>query len=401
MRFKLVLLFLLTVLIPTILLVRFSILAVLGEKWILERNTQQKYRSMARIVNSEIETSLKEIPKELWANLRVIEPLLLRNTQLFEGEVMIFDLHGKAVDGLHRKEGFGAAAFLTPVNGLPFEIAVYERNPEILGDLAKVTKQVSTHFVTVAVSALAILLGGLFTLGRLFREWGRTEIKAEFMSHLVHDLRRPLTSIRMFSEMLENDRVPGEEKRREYYRIIGDESEKLINLANNVLDFSRIESGTEQYAMHEEDLVAVVSETIARFEQSHMASQPRRIVPVLPSSLPRVRMNAESISQALTNLLSNAVKYSPAGSEIRVVLSRDGKRVHLSVIDQGLGIPRREQKRIFRKYYRGEDAEVRNREGSGLGLAIVQYAVMAHRGKIKIKSEEGEGSEFTIALPIG
>jgi two-component system phosphate regulon sensor histidine kinase PhoR len=401
MKLKLFFVFLLTVLIPTFLLIYFSLLAVRGEKDFLEKSMQQKYEVMAQIIAEDIETSLKNAPKALRADPKTIEPLLFKNTLLFKDEVMIFDRHGQAVDGVRRREDFGIPAYQTAVADLPYEIAVYERYPVILEEIKTIKLRVSRHLGVVGLSALAILLGGLLTLGELLRRWRKTEIKEEFISHLVHDLKRPLTSIRMFSEMLENDRVQNEEKRKEYYRIISAESEKLEQLARNVLDFSRIESRRLRYEKKPEDIAALVHETVERFRSNLMMGKTHQItLDVLHHPLPLLDIDAGSISQALINLLSNAVKYSPAGSRIRVVLSKTKNRIILSVGDEGIGVPKKEMISIFREYYRGERLEVKNREGIGLGLALVQHTVLAHRGNIKVNSEEGRGSEFQIALPI-
>lgn len=400
MRLKLVLLFFLTILIPTVLLVYFSLLAVKGEKEILETNMSQKYRAMAGIVLGDIENSLEKIPEAVRNDPGTIDPILFNKTILFKDEVMIFDHKGRAVGGGGPREDFGIPTYVTKVGDLPYEIAVYERYPVILDRFTDVKKRVSEHLGIVGLSAVAILFGSLFTLAALRREWRRTEIKEEFISHLAHDLRGPLTSVRMFSEMLQSDRVPNEEKKKEYYQILSTESEKLTHLAHNILDFSRIEGRRKKYEMKTENLASLLAETVKRFE-SYLTPGGHRIALQIDESLPPVRIDAEAISQALLNLLFNAVKYSPAGSEIRIVLSREGKMAHLSVIDEGIGIPVEEQKKIFREYYRVSDPEVRNREGSGLGLTLVKYAVNAHRGRIHVKSELGKGSEFKIELPLG
>lgn len=401
MRVKLILLFLLTVLIPTVFLVYFSLQAVKGEKEILETNLREKYQSIASIVLAEIQNSLKKIPESLHTDPKTIEPLFFKNTLLFKDEVMIFDQAGRAVDGNRKRGDFSKPAYIIQVDKLPYELAVYEHHPVLLSQMATTTKKVTEHVVIVTLCATAILLGAFFTLGSLSRGWRKTQIKSEFISHLVHDLRGPLTSVRMFSEMLDSGRVPSDDKRKEYYRIISAESEKLLQLANNVLDFSHIENRgrARRYQLKSEDLAKVVQETVTRF-QSHIANETHRISSDISSTSVHVKMDADAIAQVIMNLLSNAVKYSPVGSEIRVVLAREGKTAALSVIDQGIGIPKMERKKIFQEYYRGEDREVKNREGSGLGLALVKYAILRNRGKVIVKSEEGKGSEFRIELPI-
>lgn len=399
MRIKLAVLFLLTVLIPTIFLVHFSLLAVKAEKEFVERQMSEKYQSIAGVVQAEIAADLAKIAESLREDPKTINPLLFKHTQLFKNEVMIFDGFGRAVDGNRLREDFGTPAYVVRVRDLPYEIAVYERYPTLMNQFVTAKEKVTRHVGLVSLSALAILLGGIFTLAELFRVWRKTEIKAEFISHLVHDLRGPLTSVRMFSDMLVNGRVPNEEKRKKYYQIIFVESEKLIQLADNILDFSHIENRGLRYPMRPEDLADVVSETVARFK-SHQVNDTHKITADIDTSLPKIPLHAESISHALMNLIANAVKYSPPESTVRVILARAGNRAVLSVIDQGIGIPKKEWKKIFQEYYRGEDQEVRNREGSGLGLALVKYAVHAHRGRASVVSEEGKGSEFRIELPL-
>lgn len=399
MRFKLVILFLLTVLIPTIFLVHFSLLAVKSEQEFVEKQMTEKYQAIAGVVLADIADYLNKIPAPIRNDPKVINPLLFKHTQLFKNEVMIFDSAGMAVDGISHREDFGPVAYVSKIKDLPYEIAVYERYPDLMNQFVAAKEKVNRHVGMVSLSALAILLGGLFTLAELFRVWHKTELKADFISHLVHDLRGPLTSVRMFSDMLVNNRVPNEEKRRSYYQIIFVESEKLLQLADNILDFSHIENRGLRYPLKPENLAVVVKETIARF-QSHLVNDSHKIVADVDTTLPNVPLHSESISHALMNLMANAVKYSPPDTTVRVVLARAGNKAVLSVIDQGIGIPKKEWKKIFREYYRGQDQEVRNREGSGLGLALVKYAVLAHQGKASVISQEGKGSEFRIELPL-
>ena len=399
MKLRSILLFVVTVLVPTMLLSYFSLLAVRGEKEILETNMREKYQSIAGIVLGDIETSLQRIPESLQRDPQVIEPLLFKNTFLFQDEVMIFDRAGRAVDKVRQRAEFGDPVYVAPVGRLPYEIAVYERYPVISKEFENVKQRVSQHFGIVGLSALAILVGGLFTLGELFREWRKTELKGSLIASLAHDLRGPLTSIRMFAEMLQTDRVPSEEKRREYYRIISAESGKLTQLAQNVLDFSRIERRHKKLEKKLERLPDLVTSAVSRFE-TYQTKQSHSIVLEIDRTLPEIPLNAEAIGQAVINLLSNAAKYSPPGSVILVSLFRRKGRIILSVRDQGIGISPLEKRKIFREYYRSIGGEVQAHEGSGLGLALVRYAALAHRGSIRVKSKEGKGSEFLLELPI-
>lgn len=403
MRLKSILLFLVTVVVPTTLLSYFGLLAVRGERESVEGQLQQKYQSIAQIVLEEIDMALQTSPPGWRADAAALEALLLKQTLLFQEEVMIFDRENRAVDGHKPRTTYGTPTYVAGIPHLPYEIAVYERHPIRLHQMAEIKRRIATHTGTVGLCAIAILSGGIVTLWLLHREWGKTETKAEFLSHLAHELRRPLTSIRMFAEMLDRGRVPHEEKQKEYYRILLTESDKLIALIHSVLDISRIERGKKMLDMKVEDFTRVVTETVQRFQtytdyQTHSVGldveAAARFAP-LP-----VRMDANVISQALLNCLFNATKFSPPGSPINIAVSRDGKHAVVSVIDQGIGIPKRELKKIFEAYYRGQSSEVRNREGSGLGLALVKNAVEVHGGRLTVHSVEGTGSEFRIALPL-
>lgn len=402
MRVKIILLFLFTVLTPTAFLAYFGLLSVQSEKTIVEKNLFKKYASMADIVVGEINTAIQGIPEKLLQDPQVVTPILLKNTLLFKDEVMIFDETGRAVDGQRFEKNFGSPAYVAKIAKLPYRIAVYERYPQIANQLKEIEykkKNIYSYITLIGFAAISILAGGFFTLMALSKEWRTAQLKSEFVSHLAHDLRRPLTSIRMFSEMLDMGHIPSEEKRKEYYGIIARECEQLTHLANNVLDFSRLENRQKEYNFKPESLSQIVLQTVDRFK-NYISDEERKIVVEIKNPVPPIPMDAEALSQAIINLLFNAVRYSPPNSEIKVELLREGKDAFIKVIDKGIGIPKEEQKKIFEKYFRSNRQEVKNREGSGLGLTLVKHALMAHKGKIEVESEEGKGSIFSIRLPL-
>jgi len=202
----------------------------------------------------------------------------------------------------------------------------------------------------------------------------------------------------MFCEMLKDGRVPDEEKKLKYYGIITSESERLTHLANNILDFSRIERGRKVYDFKDEDITATIRETVGRFK-AYLAEKTRPVTLNIGKDIPDLKVDARSISEALLNILVNATKYSPADKEITVNLVRDGKYVVIEVIDRGIGIPPKDKKRIFNKFYRTSQKEVTQTEGTGLGLTLVKYIMHAHRGYVKAESELGKGSKFSLVLP--
>ncbi|HEX5759055.1 MAG TPA: HAMP domain-containing sensor histidine kinase [Thermoanaerobaculia bacterium] len=257
--------------------------------------------------------------------------------------------------------------------------------------------------VNVGLSALlaGVLLGGvLLALRTASRAVKLSTMKSDFVSNVSHELRTPLASIRVFGELLRLGRVESLDRAREYGEYIETESRRLTQLINNILDFSSIESGRKSYHFERADLAEVVAETLKTFEvrlrQSGFVIRFER--PAAP--LPPVSLDAGAIAQSLSNLLDNAVKYSNGGKEIAVKVERQGGWVVVAVVDQGVGIPRDEQRKIFDRFHRVSTGLIHDVKGSGLGLGIVRHIVEAHQGRVTVESKPGEGSTFSVWLPI-
>jgi len=231
------------------------------------------------------------------------------------------------------------------------------------------------------------------------REIALARLKSDFVANVSHELRTPLALIRLYAETLEMGRLTNPEKPQQYYRIIREESERLTALINNILDFSRIEAGRKEYDFRETDLARLVRETLDAYryqiEQNGFTFQEQ-----IEDDLPPVRVDREAIARSLLNLVNNAVKYSPQEKFLSVRLFRSGDEIKLQVADHGMGIPIREQSKIFEKFYRVGDPLVHNTKGSGLGLSLVRHIVRAHGGEVSVESIPGKGSTFTIALPL-
>jgi signal transduction histidine kinase len=246
---------------------------------------------------------------------------------------------------------------------------------------------------------LMLLAGLVLVWTNVRRELKLSRLKSDFVANVSHELKTPLALIRLFAETLELGRVPTEEKKQQYHRIINKESRRLTQLINNILDFSRIEAGRKEYRLVRTDLAAVVRDVVDayRFPIEH---QGFTLDLAVAEDLPEMETDPEALSQALINLLNNALKYSPEKKTIAVSVRREGDRVLVSVADRGIGIPKAEQKRIFEKFYRVESSLVHATKGSGLGLALVQHITEAHGGRVELLSAPGEGSTFTLSLPV-
>jgi signal transduction histidine kinase len=248
--------------------------------------------------------------------------------------------------------------------------------------------------------ALALIGGVSLALRAAGRAVRLSQMKSEFVSNVSHELRTPVASIRVFGELLRMGRTQDPDKIREYGEHIEGESRRLTRLIDNILDFSRIESGRKEYRFAEGDVRDVVEAVIHTFEV-WLATQGLEIV--LETSggpLPQVRMDEDAIAQAFQNLLDNAVKYSGESKKVLVTLSAEDGCVAIAVRDFGIGIARDEQRRIFERFHRVGTGLVHDVKGSGLGLSIVHHIVAAHGGAITVDSEPGKGSTFTMRLPV-
>jgi signal transduction histidine kinase len=248
--------------------------------------------------------------------------------------------------------------------------------------------------------AIALLLAGLILAMRATaREMKLVEAKTTFVSNVSHELKTPLSLIRLFAETLELGRVRSPEEAHEYYRIINRESRRLTRLINNILDFSRIEAGRRQYQFVETDVAGIISEVLQSYEYQ-MANAGFEVRADIQPELPPALIDREALAQAVLNLLDNAVRYSGQAKRIEVSVCTRGADIAIEVSDHGIGIPRSEHQRIFEKFHRVGTGLVHETKGSGLGLAIVKHIVEAHRGRVTVESAPGKGSRFTILLPV-
>lgn len=251
-----------------------------------------------------------------------------------------------------------------------------------------------------ALLTLALFGGLALALKTTAREMKLSQMKADFVSNVSHELRTPLASIRVFGEFMKLGRVKDEAKIQEYGAYIETESSRLTQLINNILDFSRIESGAKTYQFERADLVSVICDTLktheVKMQQSGFNVEFEK--PLKPLS--DVRLDTDAISQVFVNLLDNAIKYSGDSREIKVTIGQKEKFAFVSVQDFGVGIPSEEQNKIFEKFYRVSTGLVHDVKGSGLGLSLVKHIIEAHKGKVFVESELGKGSTFTIYLPV-
>jgi two-component system phosphate regulon sensor histidine kinase PhoR len=246
----------------------------------------------------------------------------------------------------------------------------------------------------VAVSSTGVILVIVFVR----REANLSELQADFVSKVSHELRTPLTAIRLFAETLE--RAKGDEATvAKCLAMLTGETERLTRRIERLLDWGRMEAGRRIYDLKEETVQDLIDEAVKAFPQARLGQDVELSVEVAPD-LPPVLADRHAMVDAIVNLLTNAHKYGGTPAVVRLAAGLSVRReIAISVTDNGAGIARPEQRRVFDKFYRIDDRLSRRREGSGLGLAIVKHVVRAHHGRVSLDSTTGTGSTFTIALP--
>ncbi|HEX3084617.1 MAG TPA: HAMP domain-containing sensor histidine kinase, partial [Pyrinomonadaceae bacterium] len=279
-------------------------------------------------------------------------------------------------------------------NGLAMGIKYQGVSVEALGEA-----WVRRGFVLLGILTLMIIGGLVLTKRMVSKEIAVAKLKSDFVSNVSHELRTPLALIRLYAETLELGRISTKEKKHQYYRIIRKESERLTALINNILDFSRIEAGRKEYEFRETDIADLVRNTLDSYRYQ-IEQQGFELEEAIDTELPAVRIDREAIARALVNLVNNALKYSQDQKYIGVKLYRENGSVKLEVADHGIGIARRDQTKIFEKFYRAGDPLVHNTKGSGLGLSLVRHITEAHGGEIEVESSPGAGSKFIMSLPL-
>jgi two-component system phosphate regulon sensor histidine kinase PhoR len=250
----------------------------------------------------------------------------------------------------------------------------------------------------VVVMVVTTIIGGVFAIIAVRREARLSRLQTDFVNKVSHDLRTPLTSIRMFVETLQLGRFTDPAQQQEALEIIAEETERLSGLINRLLDYARMEQGRRTFDLRAEPVRPIVDAAVAALapQRLHQAAD---VVVRIADGLPRVRADRAALVEALIDLLANAFKYTGPEKRIVVEAQRADSAVRIAVTDNGPGIGKQDLKRVFDRFYRAPDPLDRIIEGSGLGLAMVKHIVGGHGGKIEVESELGKGTTFTITLP--
>ncbi len=250
----------------------------------------------------------------------------------------------------------------------------------------------------IAIFIVTIIVGGGMLSWEANRNMMFAQQKATFVSNVSHELKTPITSIRMYAELLKEERVKDPAKKRHYLQVIVSESQRLTRLVNNVLNFARLEQGKKQYHFRDLDL-AVFLRGVVETQRLRVMKAGIVLENEIPDTSYRVRIDPDAVEQVLVNLMDNAIKYAADGKELIVDLKYREDHFRLMVFDRGPGIAVRHREMIFKKFHRVDTSLTASQPGSGLGLSIARSIMRELEGEIYYEPRAGGGSSFVVLIP--
>jgi two-component system, OmpR family, phosphate regulon sensor histidine kinase PhoR len=310
-----------------------------------------------------------------------------------QSRVNVVDAHGRIVFGPPLSRG-GLTL------GRQFETTLYKWTLNVTMTSAEelaaaVARRRLLEMVLVALAGIVVVAGIAVILVAAERERKLSNLKSDFVANVSHELKTPLSLVRMFGELLQSGRADTEEKQRKYLQIIVSESDRLAALIENVLDFAKVERGKAAYEFASGSLTDVVTRAV---EACRVRAEREGVTleldpgPEAPSTL----LDERAIEIAVINLVDNALKYAAEGRRVLIQVRQAGDRLEVRVTDHGVGILPEDRKRIFERFVRGTTAA--GMRGSGIGLALVKHIAQAHGGDAWVEPASPRGSTFVFSV---
>ncbi len=310
--------------------------------------------------------------------------------------IRLADSNGRLVAGGMMDPGTPRAVRAPADTRLPWTLYVASADP--VADAAGLASRRQLIMIGLGVTALALLTAGYLTGRGAARELAAARLQSDFVSAVSHEFRSPLASMRHLTELLEDDKIASQDRKRQYYSVLSRETKRLHRLVEGLLNFGRMEAGVMQYQPEKLDPGELVSQVVAEFLEES-GQDGHQINLNIDLDMPLISVDSAALQTAVWNLLDNAAKYSSGDSPIEVSVADESGRVAIRIRDHGAGIPEAEQKKIFVRFFRGTASASSKAKGTGIGLALVQHIVAAHDGEVRVESTPGSGSVFTILVP--
>lgn len=282
------------------------------------------------------------------------------------------------------------------------QFKILHENGSIRQEFEFVCKDGTITTVECSISAICNNQGEILSFVSLQRDIAKKEetgqMKSEFVSHVTHELRSPLASIKGFASTILADKEMDEKTRTEFLNIINDESERLARLIEDLVDLSKIEHGDIKIDKQKVQIPGIIQEAISKLKPQY---EKKKIVlkAETPPDIPFIFCDRDMILRVTVNLLLNAIRFTPERGRVTVSVEKEREKIKVKISDTGFGIPKEDLPFIFDKFYRAETPGD-EKKGSGLGLSIAKEIIKSHEGDIWVKSRVGKGSTFYFRLPI-
>jgi signal transduction histidine kinase len=271
--------------------------------------------------------------------------------------------------------------------------AVFEgrRGSEIADGILRVAR-------TPYVGDDGLAAGHIWTIRDVTQQKLADEMRTQFVNSATHELRTPLANIKAYAETLALNDITDLENQKEFLNIINSEATRLARFVDELLNVSRMESGSLSLSRQLTDVARMLNEAVQKV-RPQIEQKQQSFETVIPRKLPELEMDKDKVMAAIVNLLGNAAKYTPEGGRLALHVTCENGELKIAVEDTGIGIAADELPKIAGKFFRSEDPRVRDIPGSGLGLSLVQEVARLHGGNLSIHSELNKGSRFTLTLP--
>jgi signal transduction histidine kinase len=288
--------------------------------------------------------------------------------------------------------------FLT-FNNIPFPWTLIAIQPGYEKLESDIKVELIIYGLLIIIILILMFFGVIVLLRDINRETESILLKTEFVHNVSHELKTPLSLIRLYGETLLLKENLSDEDRKDGLLIITKESERLSHMINNILDFSKIEMGRKEFDLKTGNLAEVVGNTLNSYRY-HFVKKGFKIKEGIDEDIPKVMFDPDAVEGILINLFSNVIKFSTNVKEIMLGLKKNPEGIRLILADKGVGIPPEELPNIFNRFYRVKGTTDYDASGSGLGLTLVKHIVDAHGWQIEVDSTPGQGSIFSITIPL-